>query len=412
MTTSFSRLICKSFYVSCLLPMALSPVWAVNGTFSDTDKQRIDESIAVLERQNADGMPQLESGALANLIAGKSMANTFDILLKSSSTDSGLTIAQRDYYRNHPTEFRVFLIQKELGVARIARIRKVFEDRLATKNHKVSKQAIWWMLANIGDERAKTRVKQLLNSKDVDIRFEAAEQLTWVQDSSGAKTLEEALASTNTLQVLKADTALARLGNPKGGQVLLKIVRSTSAAEFNITDKVIAINGLGYVKRPDVTNELIKILYNENPQIVGAAIESLATREFVRTPAIIERLFEIMEDAKILSLHRIDALQFCLLRKELPSGLRERLLKYASSDDPVLRQSMLRGFWEVGTTKDIKLITGYLEDSDRKVRENAEVAIRRITGVVLGDSARDDLDSVIAQRKAWWEQHKDDQEYR
>ena len=93
--------------------------------------------------------------------------------------------------------------------------------------------------------------------------------------------------------------------------------------------------------------------------------------------------------------------------------VRERLLKYVSAtDDVVLQRLMLRGLWNVGTKNDVRVIIRYVDSPDEVVRQNAEVGLRKLTKVKLGDDAHSDSNSVIVLRKAWWEQHKNDQEYR
>ena len=390
------------------LTFASNTAWAQSKFYSATEIAQLDKTLGLLEKQDSSGHSKHIPPEIANLIAGKNNAIGVALTLpKSAAVKIDLSEQERAYYKNHFGELRLRILRAELGSQRIDRIRNIFGQRLHDKDHAIQSNAIWWFVSVLGEDPDIAKVVELLRDTDQDTRLEAADELARAQNPSGTKVMEELLTSTDSMKAWRAANGLAVLNNPKAKKTLLEIVHSTST---ELMTKQLSLSSLGRVPGEDVDDLLMDTLNMKDKVLLKGALIGLQLRHPRLDATRIERIFSIVEDVEIDPNDRETAALIVVLTRQ-PLDIRERLLSYRRSNDPVLKKIMLVGLMNNGEKKDVPELMKFLNDPDSEMRMQAEYAVRRLTGVDLG-YPRSDLDAVIAKRKVWWNQHQNDPEFK
>lgn len=303
-------------------------------------------------------------------------------------------------------------LRESLGEERLRLIRSFYQAGLQSKDLSVKRSAMWWILSIDPDAAADSKVIALLSSKDADTRFEAARQLAELRKNpAGEKVLAEALASRQMSKSLQAADALSRIGSESARTKALEVYRST---QTHAVFRAGAVSILGNYDNADINQVLVEALSDSSPQVVGAAVGELRSRNSALDDRAIGRLFEIVDDKRTDRSHKMMTAGLIADAQRIRKSaidVRSEFLKRLNSVDVGIRNAAVNGLVRVGTKKDVRRLIPLLDDKDEALKLYVERALGKITGIRF-ESGAADINSMIQKRKDWWAQHSGDKEYR
>lgn len=411
----------KKSHFGTAMKLVLLPIWiaisahyafAGNAVYTASDLTTVDQNLSALEKENATGALKPVPMEFYDLVARKNvtMVNRLIFPKAGSQLTMPLSSQQRRYYKDHIPELRRMVLQRELGRTRLERMREIFRKRLSSKNQYIQKQAIWWTLVMLGGPSDISAVESLTKSPDESTRFNAAIKLALIGDPAGDGVLKTKLRSRTPFNAWQAADALTMLHDPAAKSELLDILHSTSTSETAGILRTLALNSLSRLPGQDVDNLILKELNANDEHLVCGALGALQQRGIPIDVAIASRLFYIAETANFDPNYRRIAADIAVLRG--PSTfVRNTILRYRGSSDPIETKAFLLGLSRVGEPQDVRAIISYLDDPSAGIRAESEYALRHLTGVNLGDPGTD-LTATVVRRKAWWKEHQHDPQYR
>lgn len=373
--------------------------------FSADDKVWLDKELANIEALNKAGEDQKE--AIHN--ASKFLASKWTAPIMESAAAQ---VANGKAGGNFEFDKGALKKQlgKELGQERLGKIRAIYERNLESKDAQVRRHAVWWFAKIDPDIKSRARIKELLRSKDLNVRFESARQLAEEKDHSGEIILESELESRDVARSLDAASALARLGNVKARDRANQIYRSTTS--FSIV-RANAIPILARFHSAESDLILVSALDESDPMIVAAALGHLMSRGIRLKQNNIRRLFQIIDDKA----HSRDAKEMAVsvlwsnARDDSGLAILPEFIRRLGSDDLATKLAAIQGVIAFGGKGNVKSLIPLLDSQDVSVKRRAEVGLGKFTGIQFGQNSND-INLAVASRKEWWAQHANDPEYR
>lgn len=373
--------------------------------FSDADKHQLDIELSKTEDPSKPGKVGTEHiHNVSKLLGARWMAPI------AKSAKDQITNAQAQGKFNFDVTAHKLQLAEELGETRLARIRKLFSDNLETQDTRIRNQAISWFLRLNPDPNGLHKVKALLKSGDINVRFDAASQLATEGDRLGEKILEDELESANPARALDAASALARLKNNKGRNWAAQIFHSKASLKIVRAN---AISVLAKYHTPESDAELIAALDETDAMIVAAALSGLLSRGVHLTTNNVEQLFSIV-DAPAFPTETKERAVFVLWsnpgdvsKLELRAAFVARLI----SNEFGTKVAAILGIGIYGDRHDASLLMPMLDSAEDLVKLRTETALATLTGVNFSQSA-DEIDKTVSQRKEWWATHSNDPEFR
>ena len=149
----------------------------------------------------------------------------------------------------------------------------------------------WWPVAyafqRIDDKRALRPLLELANDPHPYTRAFAAKGLGGLKDAAAVPTLLGLLASNDPAVVMESVRALGRIGNPTAASALLKLVQGK---DTNTYARLEALDALGGMRAPGVSDLLLDSFTDPNPAIRAAALKSAAVLDPEQFVAILSGL--------------------------------------------------------------------------------------------------------------------------
>ena len=149
----------------------------------------------------------------------------------------------------------------------------------------------WWPVAyafqRIDDKRAVPALLTLANEAHPYTRAFAAKGLGGLKDTSAVPTLIGMLAAGDRAVVIESVRALGRIGEAAAAPALIKLIQ---AKDTNAHVRLEAVEALGSMRVPGVSDLVLDTLIDPNPAIRAAALRSIAALEPEQFVAVLSGL--------------------------------------------------------------------------------------------------------------------------
>jgi cyclophilin family peptidyl-prolyl cis-trans isomerase/HEAT repeat protein len=167
-----------------------------------------------------------------------------------------------------------------LGVYALVRLKAFDPFAAAVLDASRQPRVRWWPVAyalqRLEDPRGLAALMTLARETHPYTRAFAAKGLGALKDRAAVPVLVPLVSGPDRTVAIEAVRALGRIGDPAGGAPLLKIIQDRAAEPHLRLEAVLAV---GNTRAPGISDALLDLVADPNPEVRAAAIRSIATSD-------------------------------------------------------------------------------------------------------------------------------------
>jgi hypothetical protein len=215
-----------------------------------------------------------------------------------------------------------------------------------------------------------------LHSSDPEVRHQALDVLATTAPPYLESTAMRLLRDEDSMAVLHAVAALARLNSPQGRAALAEVIASGKSPKESAPDRPVSDFGVVHIRAIEALGHSGDSSYQD---VIERYLDD--ANEYVQLAAMVA-IAELGKDEAVSQLQR-----------------------FLLSPDVVTRKNAVYGLRYSTSPAAVDTLIDAITDKDPKVRERALTSLREVTGQAIGGTAASP-ESVQGEWRSWWRANK------